>query len=307
MNILRVSRIAVQLLTLVVTTISGAYLLIYLYRWEWNRAVISGIFALIALLVFEMAVVFGALRSIGERLDRIDGSLERAASTRNVAQEISEHNAGDRGQHFEWLRETGDRFTVFVPLLIGAGAVLSGVAYVVERVAGLFASATLDRKTARLLAPELPLGSGLITGSGRTDAGHRKSTPPIARILGWSISVSIVCLLAVAGINLLADASESRPEALDAQRTTVVDLSIDQKRTQRSDATVAEAFWIACRNTVPPEAQLVGTAEITGGARLTIDRGLGELRRRRLFGCIEDATLDLVRASVTSFEIQPKP
>jgi hypothetical protein len=305
MNILRVSRVAVQLLTLVVTTISGAYLLIYLYRWEWNRAVISGIFALIALLVFEMAVVFGALRSIGERLDRIDGNLERAASARQVAQTISAHNSPDGAQHFEWLRETTGRFTVFVPLLIGAGAVLSGVAYVVERIAGLFASATLDRKTARLLSPDLPLGSGLMT-SGRVEATPHKAGPPTARILGWLISVSIVCLIAVAGINLLADASESRPESLDNQHTTVVDVSIDQKRTQRPDSAVGEALWTACRNTLPPEAQLVSAVDIPGGVRLTVGRGLGELRRRRLFGCIEDATLELVRASVTSFEIQPK-
>jgi hypothetical protein len=305
MNILRISRIAVQLLTLVVTTISGAYLLIYLYRWEWNRAVISGIFALIALLVFEMAVVFGALRSIGERLDRIDGSLERAASTQEVARTISKNNSVNGAQHFEWLRETGDRFSVFVPLLIGTGAVLSGVAYVVERIAGLFASATLDRKTARLLAVDLPLGEGIVRG--RPAPNQHKSAPPVARILAWLISVSIVTLIAVAGINMLADASESRPESIDAQQLTVIEVSIDQKRTQRPDAAVAEALWTACRNTLPPEAQLTDTVQSPGGVRLVIDRGLGELRRRRLFGCIEDATLELVSASVTSYEIRPKP
>jgi hypothetical protein len=304
MNILRLSRIAVQLLTLAVTTISGAYLLIYLYRWEWNRAVISGIFALIALLVFEMAVVFGALRSIGERLDRIDDSLERAESAREVARSISEHNAADGAQHFAWLRESGDRFSVFVPLLIGTGAVLSGVAYVVERVAGLVASATLDRKTARLLAPELPLGPGIIRGT-PTQTTH-KPTPPLARVLAWLVSLAVVTLIAIAGINALADASESRPESLDAQQTTVVDVSIDQKSTQRPDTAVAEALWTACRNTLPPETQLIDALDVDGGVRLVIDRGLGELRRRRLFGCIEDATLDLVRASVMSYEIQAK-
>ena len=304
MTIWRVSRLGVQLLTLVVTTISGAYLLIYLYRWEWNRAVISGIFVLIALLIFEMAVVFGALRSIGSRLDRIEGGLERATSTHQLAKAISDANVPNAAQHFEWLREPGDRFGVFVPLLIGAGAVLSGVAYVVERIAGLFASATLDRRTARLLAPDLSLGSGARAAAGQPLANHHNRAPTVSRVLGWVVSVSIISLAVVAGINALADAAQSRPETVDSAHATLIDMRIEQKRTPRSDTSVAEALWTACRNTVPPEARLVETVEVDGGVRLVVDRGLGELRRRRLFGCLEDATLDLVRASVTSYQVQ---
>ena len=38
-----------------VAAISGTYLVVYLYRWEWNRAVISGVFFLAA----EIAYVGG--------------------------------------------------------------------------------------------------------------------------------------------------------------------------------------------------------------------------------------------------------
>jgi hypothetical protein len=269
--------------------------------------VISGIFVLTSLLIFEMAVVFGALRSIGNRLDRIEGGVERAFSTRQVAKAIGDANAPDGAQHFEWLRQPGDRFTVFVPLLIGAGAVLSGVAYVVERIAGLFASATLDRKTARLLSPDLPLGSGALAPAGPAPNNHHGSAPKISRMLGWFVSVSIVSLATVAAINALAEATESRPESVDAAHATLIDMQIEQKRTPRSEGAIAEALWTACRNTVPPDVGLVETLEVEGGVRLVVDRGLGELRRRRLFGCLEDATLDLVQASVTSYQVQLKP
>jgi hypothetical protein len=36
---------------------------------------------------------------------------------------------------------------------------------------------------------------------------------------------------------------------------------------------------------------------------IRLDEGLGPLRRRRFFGCLEDATLDLTTARVESFRL----
>ena len=40
--------------------------------------------------------------------------------------------------------------------------------------------------------------------------------------------------------------------------------------------------------------------------RLRFDRALGDLSRRRLFGCFEDGTLDFVTAHVTGFAMHPR-
>jgi len=89
--------------------VSGGYVLLYLYRWEWNRALIAGIFFLAA----EIAVVAMALA------DRL--SVRTAAPAPPVE------------PHFRWLEP--DRFSVVVPALLGEGIVLTVLAYVVERVA----------------------------------------------------------------------------------------------------------------------------------------------------------------------------
>ena len=44
----------------VVLTLAGAYLLIYLSRWEWNRAIILGLFFVAAEVALATSVSHGA-------------------------------------------------------------------------------------------------------------------------------------------------------------------------------------------------------------------------------------------------------
>ena len=58
---------------------------------------------------------------------------------------------------FAWLRSGSDRFSVFVPVLMGAGFVLSGLAWLVERLAHSTARPVLeDRLATRLSVVSLP-------------------------------------------------------------------------------------------------------------------------------------------------------
>jgi hypothetical protein len=43
-----------------------------------------------------------------------------------------------------------------------------------------------------------------------------------------------------------------------------------------------------------------------GTVRLELDRALGTTGRRRLIGCFQDHTLDLVRADVVALEVHPE-
>jgi hypothetical protein len=111
--------------TLVAT---GSYVFVYLYRWEWNRALISAALFLAA----EVAVVGWR---IADRLDALDRRVDDLAAHRQaLVTRRLEETAPDARQPFAWLSRP-DRLSVFVPALMGAGLLLSGLAWVVERVA----------------------------------------------------------------------------------------------------------------------------------------------------------------------------
>ncbi|MEO7836859.1 MAG: hypothetical protein ABIS21_04390 [Acidimicrobiales bacterium] len=144
---------------------SGAYLFVYLYRWEWNRAIIAGVFFLAA----EIALVAAAVLS---RLSALETGLRqpppRAASPR-VLHHVREA-APTRRDHFAWLRPQPERMGVFVPILMGAGFVLSGLAWLVERVARSTAAPRLENRLAVALGA-MALPSGHLLGADAAEEG----------------------------------------------------------------------------------------------------------------------------------------
>jgi hypothetical protein len=154
---------------------AGGYLFVYLYRWEWNRAMIAGLFMLVAEVALATTAIIGRLRAIEERLDR--RSPVPGAATR-VAEQLHEH-APEQRDHFAWLRPGGaDRLGVFVPVLMGAGALLSGLAWLIERFARHTAGPHLEHNLARRLARIAVPEDGLL---GRTPA---RSVDPIGLLRG---------------------------------------------------------------------------------------------------------------------------
>jgi hypothetical protein len=121
-----------RLLTLVLggVTLAGSagYLFVYLYRWEWNRAIIAGVVFLAA----EIGVVgwslHGRLAEV-ERRQRTQADLDRR---RRIAGHLDTARA-EPSRPFAWLEGDGGRLGVFIPILLGAGLVLSSLAWVVER------------------------------------------------------------------------------------------------------------------------------------------------------------------------------
>jgi hypothetical protein len=158
MNARRIGLIA-AVFTLVA---SGAYVFIYLYRWEWNRAqVAAAIF-----IAVEIALIGWIL---ADRLRRIDRRLDDQAKAQSALEgeqrrlNIIRTSAPTPRSNFEWLTHT-DQTNVFIPVLLGAGAVLSGLAWIVERVARVTAGRSAERGLARDLdALDLPAG-GLLDG-----------------------------------------------------------------------------------------------------------------------------------------------
>jgi hypothetical protein len=289
----RATRILARVTNFVVLVVSGAYLLVYLYRWEWNRAVISGIFFIAAEIALATSLLLDAIRRRSSQ-----AAVGPAAATGAV---ITEANHARPARHFSWLARRSDRLGVFIPVLLGAGVILSGLAYLVERLAAGLAGPLADRRSAAQAPLALPLGSGFATDApARNRPGPRARA--LARTLGWLVLAATAALAIVATVDVLADATQSRPAPAPLLGTTEITLLVEQKQLARPPEQVAEALWLACRTTAPYSATLVAVDRVDRShARLVVEPALGDLQRRRVFGCLGDATLDRVRASVAAW------
>jgi hypothetical protein len=177
---------------------SGWYVAVYLARWEWNRALMAGVLFLAAELGLLGLVLVDRLARLERRLDEpragVPGVVEPVTAspagrsapggTRPRRTEVIPRTEPDprvlarvraaappSRRPFAWL-DPADRLSVFVPVLLGAGVLLSGVAWLVERIARLAGGATLDRRLAmRLDVLALPPG-GLLGDDEPPDPFH---------------------------------------------------------------------------------------------------------------------------------------
>jgi hypothetical protein len=141
-----------QLLTLLVLATSATYMLVYLYRWEWNRALIAGVLFVATEVAMASATILNRLRRLDDRLQAPDPAvLARIRETAPPAHD-----------HFEWLSPKSGRLGVFVPVLIGMGVVASGLAWLVEKLARATAGPALERGLAARLTPLAWPAGGLV-------------------------------------------------------------------------------------------------------------------------------------------------
>lgn len=134
---------------------SGTYLFVYLERWEWNRALIAGVLFLAAEVGLIGAAILGRLRTAARDAPR--------SATRARAALRSTRPAPSRP--FAWLRHDPSRLGVFVPILMGAGVLISALAWLVERVARVTVHPTRELSLeADLVALHWPEGGLLCEG-----------------------------------------------------------------------------------------------------------------------------------------------
>ena len=286
----RVFGVLQRVLVAVVLVVSGAYLLVYLYRWEWNRALISGLFFVAAEVALATSMVLRRLHA----LERPSPLVQERLRTARV----------DRPDPFAWLRPRDGRAAVFVPVLLGAGVVLSALAYLVERLAAATATPMLDHSVAGRLARIAPPVGGLVGGPApRVEAPHVARRTVNAVVRGAVVVTSVAVLGGLAVLTLM-DATQSRPDPTARPLRTVIDVEIAERGSAAPAAETLEALWTACRATTGRSDRPEGVAVPLGGdtARLLLNPGLGDLGVRRLTGCLSDATLSLVRARVLRVE-----
>ncbi|MGD9704126.1 MAG: hypothetical protein AB7Q42_08145 [Acidimicrobiia bacterium] len=300
MTPIRVAQLLGRLLAMIVLVASGTYFIVYLYRWEWNRAQISGL-----IFVATELSVLGAL--LLRRLGAIESRLAQS-SARNpdggVASPPAQSEpppaaAGRTGSiSFPWLDPS--RTSVFIPVLLGAGAVLSALAYVIERMA-MFVVGERTEPSVPLERIAYPAG-GLLA-----DSTPERPAPPRgqrwARAATMTIVVATAALMLGAAIDVLADATESRPDPTERSGVTEVTVHIGYRTDDQVPVeSTAQALFESCRLRLPGNARLVTQPHVVEArtVAVTIEPALGPLGIRRLGGCLEDMTLDGVRAELVS-------
>ncbi len=133
-------RRAAESLAVAVLLASGIYTVVYLYRWEWNRALFTSI-------VFLATEVGLATMMVIRRLQRLEQREVRAsASPRDRLRE-----SRPRRDHFAWLEREMSRSSVLITVLLSAGVLLSVITWLVDRVAGRTALPVLESALAARL------------------------------------------------------------------------------------------------------------------------------------------------------------
>jgi hypothetical protein len=136
---------------------SGAYTFVYLYRWEWNRALMSAAIFVAAEVAVMGSVLADRLKAINKRLDARDDDARRQRFDR-IRETAPPARAG-----FEWLARP-QHMSVFVPVLMGAGVLMSGLAWVLERVARATVRPVAERGLAARLDGLTPPVAGFLAG-----------------------------------------------------------------------------------------------------------------------------------------------
>lgn len=123
---------------------SAIYTVVSLNRWEWSRALFFGLVVLIAEVGMATALVL-------RRLTRLERENREVLDP--MLHEVLRANRPPRSDRFAWLKESPQRLNVFVTFLVGGGVVLSGVAWLVDRVASVTSTQVGEQRLARQLQP----------------------------------------------------------------------------------------------------------------------------------------------------------
>jgi hypothetical protein len=131
---------------------AALYMIVSLNRWEWNRALFFGLIVLIA----EVGLATGLVLRRLARLEHVSSRVDPAVA--NIIREARPPSP-DR---FAWLRESNQNLNVFITFLIGGGVMLSGIAWVVDRVASKSSSPAGEERLGRQLNPISYPSGGLL-------------------------------------------------------------------------------------------------------------------------------------------------
>ncbi|MEV4034279.1 hypothetical protein [Streptomyces umbrinus] len=292
---------------------AGTYVVIYLYRWQWQRAILCGVLLLVVEVMLLGIVLLGRLSRIEERMRDADRRQE------DVLARLREKEARPAGDRFRWLDEPTSRTYVFVPVLMVTGVLLSGLAWIVQRIASATARPTAERRLAGRLAVLAAPDPARDADPDRMDRMDRMDgmsgvddlddLPPIgargrhgrrtARVLVVSaVGATLIGALVVG----LADLTQTREEDAKNSEATSLLLKVDMRGTNMTaerESLAARQLWERCRDStsVPLSRATLGTLG-DGLFAGVVQPALTDHDRMRLRGCLEDTGLDRTHLTV---------
>jgi hypothetical protein len=119
-----------------------AYMVVSLNRWEWNRALFFGLVVLIAEVGLATALIL-------RKLTMIQFSQQHPPDAAIKA--ILKASRPPTPDRFAWLRESTRRMNVFITFLVGGGVLLSGAAWVFDKIGSKTSNQVGEQRLARQL------------------------------------------------------------------------------------------------------------------------------------------------------------
>jgi hypothetical protein len=112
-----------------------------------------------------------------------------------------------------------------------------------------------------------------------------------------ALVILLVAVVASAAVDTLRDRTQNRLDEAVAGSSSVVTFDVDTQRAPQPIADSARALWYACNQTVGNRL-VVLRIDDGGNGVATVSPALGPHERKRLTGCLQDATIDRVRGDV---------
>jgi hypothetical protein len=188
---------------------------------------------------------------------------------------------------------------------LGVGALASGLAWVVEQVARRTTTPTLERGLALRLSP-LALPEGGLVGPALEVSPRPERSGAARNVLLPLVAVVVVTLGAAAAVDWLGDAVQTRPEVRREGVTTRIEVELRGSRSVARPEQSAAILWGTCSHVLRgPVGQ--ATIRSLGGGRmeLVVPADITPRAEERVRGCLEDAVVDRVQASVIAVEPAP--
>ncbi|MGP3971480.1 hypothetical protein [Streptomyces sp. 6N223] len=328
---MRSARLLAYLFAGMVALGAASYVVVYLYRWQWQRAILSGVLLLVVEVLLLGLMLLDRIGRLEQRVRDGDRRQEEILTRLREAGRIGDAGGAEfpeRGElpgrvgraapaaRFAWLDQALERERhtfVFVPVLMAAGVAMSGLAWVVERVARRTVRPAATRRLAARLAPlaappggvggevaDLPERPALGRGPGRGPGPG--PGPGGGRGRGWLRAAGWVALAAgsVGLVIGLAKLTQTQPPAHGTDSATTVLFTLDSQGLPEGRAQLAaRQQWERCRDaTSVPLEQAGMTALDENLFAATIHPSLSEHDEMRLLGCLEDATIDRIQLHV---------
>lgn len=282
---------------------AGTYVVIYLYRWQWQRAVLCGVLLLVVEVMLLGIMLIGRLSRIEEQVRETQEQVQESGRRQqDVLARLRETPPRQNGGRFRWLDEPAERTYVFVPVLMVTGVLLSGLAWLVQRVASVTAKPAERRLAGRLAVLAAPDPAADTDLEDLPPAGGRRSPGQAAR----TTAVGVVSLALLGALVVgLADLTQTREQKVseDSEATSVlvqVDLrgSVGVISDERRSL-AAHQVWEQCRDSTSVPLNRATLGNLGDGVFAGVVRpALTEHDRMRLRGCLEDTTLDRAHLTV---------